>query len=110
MPRLSTFLAVFLLAAASFLPGASDGQPRPEKVLRYAFEIAETSFDPQRISDESALTQSFLVQYVIARESFDIDAMEANYRRVSLWSADQARADYLSAVQASTPSTATSTS
>src|SRR6476659_7898273 len=37
-------LATALLALAT---GASAGQ----KVLRYAFEIAETSFDPQRISD-----------------------------------------------------------
>jgi len=51
MPRLAPLLAVSALVLASLLPGASDGQARPEKVLRYAFEIAETSFDPQRISD-----------------------------------------------------------
>jgi ABC-type transport system substrate-binding protein len=33
------------------LCAASAAQAAPEKVLRYAFEIAETSFDPQRIAD-----------------------------------------------------------
>ncbi|HYC34937.1 MAG TPA: ABC transporter substrate-binding protein [Usitatibacter sp.] len=37
----------FLLFATSFAATAAD----PNKVLRYAFEIAETSFDPPRISD-----------------------------------------------------------
>src|SRR6185436_3288276 len=42
MPRF--FLAIALLALAG-------GPACAEKVLRYAFEIAETSFDPQRIAD-----------------------------------------------------------
>ena len=59
-------LAIALLALAG---GACAGQ----KVLRYAFEIAETSFDPQRISDvysnivnqamfESPLTYDYLAR------------------------------------------------
>ena len=59
--------------------------------------------EPARISGDTALTQSFLVQYVIARESFDIDALQANYRKVALWSADTARSGYVSSVQASNP-------
>ena len=39
--------ALMLLAAAALHAHAAD----PNKVFRYAFEIAETSFDPQRISD-----------------------------------------------------------
>src|SRR3954465_9826374 len=42
-----------------------------------------------------------LVQYVIARESFDIDMMNEAYRKVGLWSAEQAPSDYLNTVQAS---------
>jgi len=38
------FLAIALLALAG-------GACAAQKVLRYAFEIAETSFDPQRIAD-----------------------------------------------------------
>lgn len=56
------------------------------------FVQAVDPLEPQRISGDAALTQSFLVQYVIARESFDIDSVQSSYRKVSLWSADSARA------------------
>ncbi|MFA6125643.1 MAG: VirB8/TrbF family protein [Sphingomonas sp.] len=59
--------------------------------------------DAQKIAPDAALTQSFLVQYVIARESFDTDELQANYRKVALWSADPARADYIAGVQFSNP-------
>ena len=59
--------------------------------------------EPQSISRDRALTQSFLVQYVIARESFDIDSIQNEYRKVSLWSADAARNEYLSGIQVSNP-------
>lgn len=39
----------------AFLPGVttakSEAGPDPRKVLRYAFEVAETSMDPQKVSD-----------------------------------------------------------
>lgn len=57
----------------------------------------------QRIAPDSALTQSFLVQYVIAREGFDINALQANYRKVSLWSEGRARSVYVAGMQASNP-------
>jgi len=59
--------------------------------------------DADKIAPDAALTQSFLVQYVIARESFDIDTVTANYNKVAAWSAEQARSGYLSAVQVSNP-------
>ena len=59
--------------------------------------------DAQTIAPTTALTQSFLVQYVIAREGFDIDLVQANYRKVALWSADRARTDYIAAMQVSNP-------
>ena len=37
--------------AASLNASASPYKPDPNKVVRYAFEVAETSFDPPRISD-----------------------------------------------------------
>jgi type IV secretion system protein VirB8 len=60
--------------------------------------------DPQLVSSEAALTQSFLVQYVIAREGFDINSLQSDYRKVALWSAEGARRSYLAAVPASNPS------
>jgi ABC-type transport system substrate-binding protein len=46
--RFSAFCLAALLALAC---DPARAQPGQEKVLRYAFEIAETSFDPQLISD-----------------------------------------------------------
>jgi type IV secretion system protein VirB8 len=59
--------------------------------------------DQAKISPDSALTQSFLVQYVIAREGFDIATLNANYRKVALFSADTARTSYLQQMQISNP-------
>lgn len=59
--------------------------------------------DAEKVAPDAALTQSFLVQYVIARESFDIDTLTANYNKVASWSAEQARSGYLNAVQVSNP-------
>ena len=59
--------------------------------------------DAQKVAPDTALTQSFLVQYVIARESFDRDIVQANYRKVALWSAEAARSDYLNWMQVSNP-------
>jgi ABC-type transport system substrate-binding protein len=46
-PLIAAFVATLLAAVAP--PAAA--QPGGEKVLRYAFEIAETSFDPHAIND-----------------------------------------------------------
>lgn len=60
--------------------------------------------DAQKIAPDTALTQSFLVQYVIARESYDRAQLQASYAKVQAWSADTARSDYVSSVVASNPS------
>lgn len=57
----------------------------------------------QTVTPDAALTRSFVVQYVIAREGFDIDAFKDTYRKVGLWSAGDARRQYLAAMQASNP-------
>jgi len=67
------------------------------------FVQALQPLEPARIAGDAALTQSFLVQYVIARESFDINALQANYRKVALWSADSARSRYIAAMQPGFP-------
>jgi type IV secretion system protein VirB8 len=64
---------------------------------------ALSPLDPARLSGDTALTQSFLVQYVIAREGYDVDTLQGNYRKVALWSAEQARASYVTAMQISNP-------
>ena len=59
--------------------------------------------DTQLVSADRALTQSFLVQYVIAREGYDRDTVQGDYRKVALWSAGQARSDYVATMQAGNP-------
>lgn len=59
--------------------------------------------DSRTINPDAALIRSFLVQYVIERESFDIDALNDNYRKVALWSAGDARTRYINEMQATNP-------
>ena len=59
--------------------------------------------EPQLVSGKEALTESFLVQYVTAREGFDINALRTDYRKTALWSAGPARSAYLASAQASNP-------
>lgn len=58
---------------------------------------------PQVAKPDSALTQSLLAQYVIAREGFDLAAVGETYRKVALWSGQSAKADYLALMPASNP-------
>lgn len=55
------------------------------------------------VAPDTALVRSFIAQYVIARESFDIDALRDTYRKVGLWSAGEARDSYIAGMQASNP-------
>lgn len=64
---------------------------------------AITPLEREIISADAALTRSFLVQYVIARESFDIDSLSDDYRKVTLWSEGDARQRYVNLMQASNP-------
>ncbi|WEK46392.1 MAG: VirB8/TrbF family protein [Candidatus Andeanibacterium colombiense] len=57
--------------------------------------------EQRTLTPDAALTRSFLVQYVIARESFDAETLQENYRKVGLWSAGEARDRYVSLMQAS---------
>jgi type IV secretion system protein VirB8 len=57
--------------------------------------------DPGQTTPDKALIQSMLAQYVIAREGFDMATLQANYQKVGLWSAEQARTDYVALMQAS---------
>lgn len=55
---------------------------------------------PSAIANDTALTQSLLAQYVVAREGYDIGGVTAQYRKVALWSADNARREYLASMPA----------
>lgn len=57
----------------------------------------------QTITPDDALTRSMLAQYVTAREGFDIGSLKDNYRKVALWSAGDARGQYVSMMQSNNP-------
>jgi type IV secretion system protein VirB8 len=58
---------------------------------------------PGALSQDQAVTQSFLVQYVIARETFDATDLREAYHKVLLWSAGEAREGYQHLMQKTTP-------
>lgn len=47
------------------------------------------------MAESEAIAQSFAVQYVLARETFDAADYQENYRRVLMWSQGRAEGDYL---------------
>ncbi len=59
--------------------------------------------DAEKLTADAALTRSFLVQYVIAREGFAADTVQSNYRKVGLWSTGTARDQYVSAMRSANP-------
>ena len=57
----------------------------------------------ETIAPDRALTRSFLAQYVMAREGFDITTLQEDYRKVALWSFGEARDRYLKGMQPANP-------
>jgi type IV secretion system protein VirB8 len=55
------------------------------------------------MSENEALLQSALAQYVIARETLDASDLAANYKKVGLWSKGVALQDYLKGMDRSNP-------
>jgi type IV secretion system protein VirB8 len=49
------------------------------------------------LSEREAVTEAFLAQYVMARETFDAADLNENYQKVAAWSQGRARATYLRA-------------
>jgi len=98
--------AIALMEAAALLALTPLKTVEPYTLLvdkQTGYVQALKPLDVQTVSANAALTQSFLVQYVIARESFDAASLQANYRKVSLWSEGDARTAYVAGIQASNP-------
>jgi type IV secretion system protein VirB8 len=58
---------------------------------------------PGGLSQDQAVTQSFLARYVMARETFDATDLSGAYHRVILWSAGDARDQYQQLMRRATP-------
>ena len=61
---------------------------------------------PGLLPANQALLQSFIVQYVIGRETFDPSDLVENFHRVALWSSGQALQSYRAAMDRNDPSSA----
>lgn len=59
--------------------------------------------DAATITPDAALTRSFLVQYVVARESFYPDSLQEDYKKVTLWTSGDERKRYINQMQSSNP-------
>lgn len=100
----AVLVAVLEAAALVLLTPLKTVQPYTLLVDRTTGYVqALKPLDQEKLSPDTALTQSMLVQYVIARESFDMATLNADYRKVALFSADSARSSYLQAMQVSNP-------
>jgi type IV secretion system protein VirB8 len=58
---------------------------------------------PGALSQDVAVTDAFLAQYVMARETFDVTDVQDNYQKVAAWSTGTARTEYIAAMQRSNP-------
>lgn len=97
-------LALLLAIALAILLPLKTVEPYTLLVDRQTGHVEALSpLERETVSPDAALTRSFLVQYVIARESFDIDSLQDDYRKVALWSTGEARSRYLSQMQPNNP-------
>ncbi|WP_432770571.1 MAG: hypothetical protein HEQ22_07490 [Sphingopyxis sp.] len=97
-------MAAMLALAILFLTPLKTVEPYTLLVDRNTGYVqALKPIDAEKIAPDRALTQSFLVQYVIARESYDFTTVQGDYRKVMLWSAEGARTTYANAMQATNP-------
>lgn len=97
-------VAAFEALALAMLAPLKTVQPITLLVDRQTgFVQALDPLTPKRVTADAALTQSFLAQYVAAREGFDRATVAVDYRKVALWSADRARSGYLSQMPATNP-------
>lgn len=56
------------------------------------------------LAEDEAITQSFLAQYVLGRETYDKIDLAERYQRVALWSDGEARASYVDSYRSDNPS------
>ncbi len=99
-----SFVAILLAIAIVALTPLKTVEPYTLLVDRQTGHVETLRpLDGAVITPDEALTRSFLVQYVLARETFDIDTVQEDYQKTVLWSDDTARSSYIAAMQASNP-------
>lgn len=100
----ATAIALLLALAIAFMLPLRTVVPHTLLVDRQTgFVQALDPAQPQKIGADEALTRSFLAQYVIAREGFDIATVQGQFKKVALWSSGNAKSRYVSMMQAGHP-------
>lgn len=100
----SAAVAVLLAIALVILLPLKEREPYTILVDRQTGHVEELApFDEALVAPDTALTRSMLVQYVVARESYDYSDVNEQYRKVALWSGGEARRRYENMMAASTP-------
>lgn len=101
---IAAIIALLEALALVFLLPLKTVQPYTLLVDRQTGNVETLApLDTQVIAPDAALTRSFLVQYVIARESFTFDTLQDDYRKVSLWSDQRAGERYRQQMDAGNP-------
>lgn len=101
---IAALVALLEAVALVFLVPLKTVEPYTLLVDRQTGNVeALAPLDAQVVTSDAALTRSFLVQYVIARESFALPTLQDDYRKVSLWSDRGVRENYQRAMNAATP-------
>lgn len=101
---ISAAVALLLAVALVILLPLKQVEPYTLLVDRQTGHVeALAPLDQQMIAPDAALVRSFLVQYVIARESFGADRFDQDYRKTTLWSTGTARQAYINRMQANNP-------
>lgn len=100
----SAAIALLLAVALVILLPLKKVEPYTLLVDRQTGNVqALAPLDQQMVAPDTALTRSFLVQYVIARESFDADSFDRDYQKTTLWSSGSARQNYINRMQPNNP-------
>jgi type IV secretion system protein VirB8 len=97
-------IAALLAVAVAFLLPLKETEPYAILVDRQTGHVEALSpLETQTLTADAALTESFLAQYVIARESYDAASLQRDYRKVALWSAPETRRDYVALMDPDNP-------
>lgn len=106
----AALVAVLLAVALVMLLPLKTVEPYTLLVDRQTGHVeALAPLDEQIVAPDAALTRSFLVRYVIARESYSYDSLQNDYSKVALWSAGDARQRYIELMRSANPSSPLST-
>ncbi|VVS98520.1 virB8 family protein [Erythrobacter sp. EC-HK427] len=100
----SAAVAILLAVAIVIMLPLKERVPYTLLVDRQTGHVEELApLDQTMIAPDAALTRSFLVQYVTARESYDYADLNEDYRKVGLWSTGEAWRLYENMMAADTP-------